>query len=127
MSWTARTLEVKRSDWSEVRVVEQNLTPPDADQEVVFDVGRLALTSNNIYYAFNLLCINLEGILCVTPGISRLRLSILNTLYPLATNSSQTLLPMNPLPPVTTIAFSSLFMFFSNYFIQCLATEEVFL
>ena len=53
MSWTARTLEVKRSDWYEVRVVEQNLTPPDAEHEVVFDVGRLALTSNNISYALS--------------------------------------------------------------------------
>ena len=53
MNWTAHTLEVKRSDWSEVRVVEQNLTPPDAEHEVVFDVGRLALTSNNISYALS--------------------------------------------------------------------------
>lgn len=45
------TFEVRKDDWSETRVVEESLDEELAANEVLFRVGRLALTANNISYA----------------------------------------------------------------------------
>ena len=45
------TLEVKKDDWRSTRIVEANQEAELADNEVLFRVERLALTSNNITYA----------------------------------------------------------------------------
>ncbi len=45
------TFEVQKDNWSETRVVDESLDEELAANEVLFRVGRLALTANNISYA----------------------------------------------------------------------------
>ena len=45
------TLEVRKDNWSETRVVEATSAAKLAENEVLFKVDRLALTANNISYA----------------------------------------------------------------------------
>lgn len=45
------TLEVRKDNWSDARVVEEALHSTLAENEVLFRVERLALTANNISYA----------------------------------------------------------------------------
>ncbi len=45
------TLEVRKDDWGETRVVEATLDGDLVEHEVLFKVDRLALTANNISYA----------------------------------------------------------------------------
>lgn len=45
------TLEVRKDNWSDARVVEERLDTTLADNEVLLRVDRLALTANNISYA----------------------------------------------------------------------------
>ncbi len=47
----ASTFEVRKDDWSKTRVKEETLDATLAENEVLFRVGRLALTANNISYA----------------------------------------------------------------------------
>lgn len=48
---SASTLEVRKDNWSETRVVEATFAAKLAENEVLFRVDRLALTANNISYA----------------------------------------------------------------------------
>ena len=48
---TVRTLEVRKDNWSETRFVTETLAGEPYENEVLFRVERLALTSNNISYA----------------------------------------------------------------------------
>jgi len=48
---TARTLEVRKDAWQQTRIAEETLSTELAEGEVLFRVGRLALTANNISYA----------------------------------------------------------------------------
>ena len=48
---TVRTLEVRKDNWSETRLVTETLAGEPSEHEVLFRVERLALTSNNISYA----------------------------------------------------------------------------
>ncbi len=46
-----RTLEVRRNNWSETRIVTESLDGELAENEVLLEADRLALTANNISYA----------------------------------------------------------------------------
>ncbi|TDG13469.1 DUF2855 family protein [Seongchinamella unica] len=48
---TATTLEVRKADWSDTRLVSEELPGALAENEVLLAVDRLALTANNISYA----------------------------------------------------------------------------
>ena len=48
---TTSTLEVRKDNWSETRVVDESLDATLAENEVLCRVDRLALTANNISYA----------------------------------------------------------------------------
>ena len=48
---TISTLEVRKDDWRETRVITQELGRELGENEVLFKVDRLALTANNISYA----------------------------------------------------------------------------
>lgn len=45
------TLEVRKDNWSDARVIEETMDSALAENEVLFRVERLALTANNISYA----------------------------------------------------------------------------
>ncbi len=45
------TLEVRKDNWSDARVIEETMDSALAESEVLFRVDRLALTANNISYA----------------------------------------------------------------------------
>ncbi len=45
------TLEVRKNNWSDARLVEKTMDSALAESEVLFRVDRLALTANNISYA----------------------------------------------------------------------------
>ena len=47
----ASTMEVRRDNWSETRIVEDEIAGGLAQNEVLLQVDRLALTANNISYA----------------------------------------------------------------------------
>jgi len=53
MSWKVKTLEVRKDNWAETRISESDFESDLEPNEVVFEVGRLAITSNNISYAFS--------------------------------------------------------------------------
>ncbi len=48
---TIRTIEVRKDNWSDTRVVEEDSAGTLAENELLFRVDRLALTANNISYA----------------------------------------------------------------------------
>jgi hypothetical protein len=48
---TSKTVEVRKDNWSETRVVTQDLNAELAENEVLLKVDRMALTANNISYA----------------------------------------------------------------------------
>jgi len=50
-SVTSSTLEVRKDDWGDTRVVTEELDPTLAEHEVLLKVDRQALTANNISYA----------------------------------------------------------------------------
>ena len=47
----AKTLEVRKDNWAQTRVTCSPLETDLADNEVLFRIDRMALTSNNISYA----------------------------------------------------------------------------
>jgi hypothetical protein len=50
-SFATQTLEVRKDNWGETRIVQADLDAALADNEVVLRVDRMALTANNISYA----------------------------------------------------------------------------
>lgn len=48
---TAHTLEVRKDNWQDTRVISEPVTTDLAENEVILKVNRLAITANNISYA----------------------------------------------------------------------------